>query len=85
MTGRFEPVTYQAASAASEEFCLYLWRSLQSPGILYLARSLDSARAVYAGLAGEGYIVRAVHMGSGTEFEMRNGALLPVRATVSLE
>jgi hypothetical protein len=69
----------------SDEFCLYLWRSLESPGILYLARSIDSARTVYAGLSGEGYIVRAVHMESGTEFEMRDGALLPVRESVSRE
>ena len=71
------------SSAIPDEFCLYLWRSLQSPGILYLARSLDSARTVYEGLAQEGYIVKAVHMDSGTEFEMRNGALLPVRAVVT--
>ncbi len=75
-------VTYQAAS---DEFCLYLWRSLESPGILYLARSIDSARAVYAGLANEGYIVKAVHTDSGTEFEMRDGALLPVGAALRPE
>ena len=70
-------------SLGSDEFCLYLWRSLESPGILYLARSIDSARAVYTGLAQEGYIVKAVHMDSGTEFEMRNGALRPVGTAVS--
>ena len=64
----------------SDEFCLYIWRSLESPGIVYLARSIDSARAVYSGLADEGYIVKAVHLDSGTEFEIRNGALLPVLA-----
>jgi hypothetical protein len=69
--------------AVSDEFCLYLWRSLEAPGILYLARSIDSARTVYAGLADEGYIVKAVHMESGTVFEMRDGALLPVHETVS--
>ena len=68
------------SSAVSDEFCLYLWRSLESPGILYLARSLDSARTVYEGLAHEGYIVKAVHLNSGTEFEMRGGALLPVHS-----
>ncbi len=70
-------------SFGSDEFCLYLWRSLESPGILYLARSIDSARTVYAGLEQEGYIVKAVHMDSGTEFEMRDGALQPIRASVS--
>ena len=60
------------------EFCLYLWRSLESPGIVYLARSADSARAVYSGLVGEGYIVKAVHTGSGAEFELRGETLVPV-------
>ncbi|HYL36944.1 MAG TPA: hypothetical protein VEV17_13600 [Bryobacteraceae bacterium] len=63
---------------SADEFCLYLWRSLQAPGIVYLARSAASAQAVYSGLAEEGYIVKAVHAGSGAEFEIRDGALLPV-------
>ena len=61
-----------------DEFCLYLWRSAEAPGVVYLARSADSARAVYNGLVEEGYIVKAIHAGSGAEFEVRGGALRPV-------
>jgi hypothetical protein len=43
-----------------------------------VARSADSARAVYNGLVEEGYIVKAIHAGSGAEFEVRGGALRPV-------
>jgi hypothetical protein len=63
---------------SGDEFCLYLWRSEEAPGIVYLARSRDSARAVYRAMVDEGYIVKAVHANSGAEFEERNGALLPV-------
>ena len=63
-----------------DEFCLYLWRSLETPGILYLARSLDRAQAVYRELTDEGYLVKVVHSGTDTEYEMRNGALSPVNA-----
>lgn len=62
----------------SDAFCLYLWRSLEAPGILYLARGVESARAVYAELMEDGYIVRAVHMDSDTEYEMREGLLTPI-------
>jgi len=55
------------ANQGSDAFCLYLWRSVEAPGILYLARGMDSARAVYRELAEDGYIVRAIHMNSNTE------------------
>jgi len=60
---------------------LYLWRSLEAPGVSYLPTSADSARTVYCEMQAEGYIVKAVELGSGTEFEMRNGTLVPVLAT----
>lgn len=65
------------------QFCLYLWRSATSPGVRYLAKSVDSARAVYSAMLAEGYIVKAVEMGSGREYEVREGALVPVRAAGS--
>ena len=65
---------------ASPAFCLYLWRSVDSPGTLYLAKNLDSAEAVYAELSKEGYIVRAVHMATDSEYVMRDGVLLPAQA-----
>jgi hypothetical protein len=69
--------------APDDEFCLYLWRSLRSPGSFYLTRSMESLQAVYSGLVEEGYIVKAVHVGSGTEFELRDGELLPVRRALN--
>jgi len=65
------------ANHGSEAFCLYLWRSEEAPGILYLARGIDSARAVYSELMESGYIVRAIHMDSDTEYELRDGVLIP--------
>ena len=46
----------------------------------YLAKSVDSARAIYSEMLAEGYIVKAVEMGSGREYEVREGSLVPVRA-----
>lgn len=66
---------------SSGEFCLYLWRSSDSPGVQYLATSLDSACAVFSEMSAEGYIVKAIEIGSGREFELRCGALVPVRGT----
>lgn len=60
-----------------DAFCLYLWRSENSPGTLYLAPSLRSAQAVCAELLEAGYIVKVVHLGSDQEYRMRNGRLRP--------
>ena len=65
---------------SSSQFCLYLWRSLESPGVRYLAKCADAARAVYSEMRAEGYIVRAVEVPSGREFEVRNGDFVPVHA-----
>lgn len=69
-----------ASPALHDEFCLYLWRSLDVPGTLYLASDLGSAEAVYAGLIAEGYVVKVVHAATNTEYEMCEGALLPVQS-----
>ena len=45
----------------------------------YLPSSVESAHSVYCEMRAEGYIVKAVELGSGREFEVRNGALVPVR------
>ena len=51
----------------------------EAPGILsYLAKGIENASAVYNELTEDGYIVRAVHMNSDTEYHMREGALMPV-------
>lgn len=65
--------------SSSGQFCLYLWRSLEAPGVSYLPSSVESAHNVYCQMRAEGYIVKAVELGSGREFEVRNGALVPVR------
>jgi len=62
---------------AGDVFCLYLWRSLQSPGTVYLANGLHSARAVCAELIAAGYIVKVVQMVTNIEYELRGGALVP--------
>ncbi|HLG98714.1 MAG TPA: hypothetical protein VKX49_20550 [Bryobacteraceae bacterium] len=67
------------ALPSSTEFCLYLWRSLEGPGVRYVAKSKDMARTVYTEMRAEGYIVKAVEIGSGREFELRDGDLLPAR------
>ena len=69
-----------ATSVLRDEFCLYLWRSIDVPGTLYLAKDLDHAEAVYAGLIAEGYVVKVVHAATNTEFEMCEGRLLPLRS-----
>lgn len=57
-------------------FCLYLWRSLEAPGTLYLARGIHSAREVCAELISDGYVVRVVQMVTNVEYELRDGALV---------
>ena len=69
-----------ASPALNDEFCLYLWRSLDVPGTLYLANDLASAQAVYAGLVAEGYVVKIVHPATNTEYEMCDGKLLPAHS-----
>jgi len=59
-------------------FCLYLWRSLESPGALYLTGSARSATNVYKELVEDGYIVKVVHMATGVECQLRDGELLPL-------
>ena len=69
-----------ASPAVHDEFCLYLWRSLDMPGTLYLAKDLHSASAVYAGLIAEGYVVKVVHAATNIEYEMCGATLEPVRS-----
>ena len=69
-----------ASPAVRDEFCLYLWRSLDVPGTLYLAGDFEHAKAVYAGLIAEGYLVKVVHAATNTEYEMSDGKLLPLHS-----
>ncbi len=63
-----------------ENFYLYFWRSIESPGVRYVARSASAAEAMSQELIREGYIVKIVHAATDTEYEWRQGALLPVSA-----
>jgi hypothetical protein len=65
-------------SFPSESFALYLWRSPESPGTLYLANGFSTAEALSRSLAEDGYIVKVVHPATNTEYELRDGALRPL-------
>jgi hypothetical protein len=67
-------------STLPDSFYLYLWRSPNSPGTLYLAKGFQAAEALCRGLAEDGYIVKVVHMASDTEFELCDGKLRPTNS-----
>jgi len=60
-----------------DNFYLYLWRSSDSPGTLYLAKGFETAEALCRGLTEDGYIVKVIHMVTNGEFELREGKLCP--------
>ena len=65
-----------------DAFCLYLWRTMEAPGTLYLAGDIAHATAVYDELVRDGYTVKVVHVPTDTEYEMLHGSLTPVRRMV---
>jgi hypothetical protein len=64
-------------SSPPDNFYLYLWRSRNSPGTLYLAKGFRTAEALCRGLVEDGYIVKVIHMTTDTEFELSGGKLRP--------
>jgi hypothetical protein len=64
-------------SSLPDSFYLYLWRSPNSPGTLYLANGFETAEALCRGLQENGYIVKVVHMATDTEFDLWDGKLRP--------
>jgi hypothetical protein len=64
-------------SSIPNHFYLYLWRSPNSPGTLYLAQGFETAEALCRGLTDDGYIVKVIHTASDTEFELCGGRLCP--------
>jgi hypothetical protein len=64
-------------STLPDSFYLYLWRSPNSPGTLYLAKGFETAEALCRGLTEDGYIVKVIHMATNTEFELCDGKLRP--------
>jgi hypothetical protein len=66
-----------APSSVPEDFYLYLWRSPDSPGTLYLAKGFQTAEALCRGLTEDGYIVKVIQTSTNTEFELCDGKLCP--------
>lgn len=66
-----------APSTLPETFCLYLWRSPELPGTLYLAQGLEATEALCKGLTEDGYIVKVIHAATNAEFELSAGRLFP--------
>jgi hypothetical protein len=62
-------------SSLSDSYYLYLWRSPNSPGTLYMARGFETAEALCRGLTEDGYTVKVVHTATDTEFELWEGKL----------
>jgi hypothetical protein len=65
-------------SSIPDSFYLYLWRSPNLPGTLYLARGFETTEALCRGLVEDGYIVKVIQLGTDTEFELRQGKLRPL-------
>jgi hypothetical protein len=70
-------------SGYSDGFALYLWRSPESPGTLYLANGFSTAETLCRSLSEDGYIVKVVHAATDTEYELRDGALWPLPQEMS--
>jgi hypothetical protein len=64
-------------SKLADSFYLYLWRSPQLPGTLYLARGFDTTEALCRELTQDGYIVKVIHTATDTEYEWSDGSLHP--------
>jgi hypothetical protein len=65
-------------STIPDNFYMYLWRSSDSPGTLYLAKGFETTEALCRGLTEDGYIVKVIHMATNSEFELHEGRLCPV-------
>lgn len=65
-------------SSIPDNFYLYLWRSLNLPGTLYLAKGFETTETLCRGLTEDGYIVKVIQMGTEIEFELFGGKLRPV-------
>jgi hypothetical protein len=65
-------------STTPDSFYLYLWRSPNSPGTLYLAKGFATAEALCRGLTEDGYIVKVIQVTTNTEYELCDGELSPI-------
>jgi hypothetical protein len=65
------------SSSLAESFYLYLWRSLNAPGTLYMAEGRDTAETLCRELMDSGYIVKVIQTATDAEFELCEGKLCP--------
>jgi hypothetical protein len=70
-------------SSTSDNFYLYLWRSRNVPGTLYLARGFETTEALCQGLSEHGYIVKVIQMATDIEFELSQGKLRPIHPSAA--
>ena len=63
------------APSLADSFCLYLWRSRDLPGTLYMSSGFEATEALCRALADDGYIVKVVHAATDSEFELSAGKL----------
>jgi hypothetical protein len=71
------------SSNFSESFALYLWRSTEAPGTLYLANGFSTVETLCRSLSDDGYIVKVIHSATDTEYELHDGGLRPLQSGVS--
>jgi hypothetical protein len=63
---------------ANSPFCIYLWRTADAPGALYIAKDFYVAQALCAALVDEGYLVRAVALEADVDYKITQGKLAPI-------
>jgi hypothetical protein len=73
-----------ATPTLADNFCLYLWRSPELPGTLYLAQGLEATEALCKGLAEDGYIVKVIHSATNAELQWSGGKLVPPKPEVPI-
>ncbi len=71
-----------ATSSIPETFFMYLWRSPNLPGTVYVAQGFETTEALYKGLAADGFIVKLIHIATNAEFELSAGRLCPSQGLV---
>jgi hypothetical protein len=80
---RSADIPQMAPTTFPESFCLYLWRSPDLPGTLYLAQGFETAETLCKELTEDGYIVKVIHAATNAEFELSAGRLRPPRVQQS--
>lgn len=61
---------------------MYLWRSPNQPGTLYVAQGFETTEALCRGLTEDGFIVKLVHTATNAPFELNGGRLCPTEGLI---